>query len=143
MSRKPFLLFHIFFNFSSDVYNIFYTGLSQQHYPEDITHDDYQLSTKPIRQKRLEIKKMMVSEDITHDDDQLPTKTIQDHEDDGIMEKESLFEDITHDDDQISTKTAQGHDNDGIMETEEDFDEKQSLSEDIVCYILYLIVGVL
>ena len=47
--------------------------------------------------------KMMVSEDITHDDDQLSTKTTQD---DGIMEKESLF-------------------------------------EDIVCYILYLIVGVL
>ena len=48
--------------------------------------------------------KMMVSEDITHDDDQLSTKTNQDHEDDGIMEKESLFEDITHDDDQLSTK---------------------------------------
>ena len=51
--------------------------------PEDITHDEYQLSTKPIRQKRLEIMKMMVSEDITHDD-QLSTKTSQDHEDDGI-----------------------------------------------------------
>ena len=49
-------------------------GLSQQHYPEDITHDDDQLSTKPIR---LEIMKMMVSEDITHDDDQLSTKPIQ------------------------------------------------------------------
>ena len=48
--------------------------------------------------------KMMASEDITHDDDQLSTKTTQDHEDDGIMEKESLFEDITHDDDQLSTK---------------------------------------
>ena len=57
--------------------------------------------------------KMMVSEDITHDDDQLSTKTIQDHEDDGIMEKESLFEDITHDDE-----------DDGIM-------EKESLFEDI------------
>ena len=68
---------------------------------------------------------MMVSEDITHDDDQLSTKTIQDHEDDGIMEKESLFEDITDDDDQLSTKTTQDHDNDGIMETEEDFDEKR------------------
>ena len=79
--------------------------------PEDITHDDDQLSTKPIRRKRLEIKKMMVSEYITHDDDQLSSKTTQDHEDDGIME------------------------------TEEDFEEKQSLFEDIVCYILYLIVG--
>ena len=59
--------------------------------PEDITHDDEQLSTKPIRQKRLEIKKMMVSEDITHDDGQLSTKTTQDHEDDGIMEKESFI----------------------------------------------------
>ena len=43
-------------------------------------------------------------------------------------------EDITHDDD---------HEDDGIMETEEDFEEKESLFEDIVCYILYLIVGVL
>ena len=33
--------------------------------PEDITHVDDQLSTKPIRQKRVEIMKMMVSEDIT------------------------------------------------------------------------------
>ena len=33
--------------------------------PEDITHDDDQLSTKPVRQKRVEIMKMMVSEDIT------------------------------------------------------------------------------
>ena len=110
---------------------------------EDLTHDDDQLSTKPIRQKRLEIMKMMVSEDITHDDDQLSTKTTQDHEDDGIMEKESLFEDITHDDDQLSTKTTQDHEDDGIMETEEDFEKKESLFEDIVCYILYLIVGVL
>ena len=102
--------FFTFFNFSSDVYNKFHIGLSQQHYPEDITHDDDQLSTKPIR---LEIMKMMVSEDITHDDDQLSTKTTQDHEDDGIME------------------------------TEEDFEEKESWFEDIVCYILYSIVGVL
>ena len=80
---------------------------------EDITHDDDQLSTKPTQQKRLEIKKMMVSEDITHDDDQLSTKTTQDHEDDGIME------------------------------TEEDFEEEESLFEDIECYILYLIVTVL
>ena len=81
--------------------------------PEDITHDDDQLSTKPIRQKRLEIMKIMVSEDITHDDDQLSTKTTRDPEDDGIME------------------------------TEEDFEEDESLFEDIMCYILYLIVGVL
>ena len=62
---------------------------------------------------RFEIMKMMVSEDITHDDDQLSTKTTQDHEDDGIME------------------------------TEEDFEEEESLFEDIECYILYLIVTVL
>ena len=104
---------------------------------EDITHDDDQLSTKPIRQKRLEIMKMMVLEDITHDDDQLSTKTTQDHEDDDIMEKESLFEDITHDDDQLSTKTTQDHEDDGIMEIEEDFEEEESLFEDIECYILY------
>ena len=112
MSRKrpPFFTF---LNFSSEVYNKFHIGLSQQHYPEDFTHDDDHLSTKPIRQKRLKIMKMMVSEDITHDDDQTSTKTTQDHEDDGIME------------------------------TEEDFEEKESLFEDIVCYILYLIVDVL
>ena len=80
---------------------------------EDITHDDDQLSTKSTRRKRLGIMKMMVSEDITHDDDQLSTETTQDHEDDDIME------------------------------TEEDFEEKESLFEDIVCYIFYLIVGVL
>ena len=107
------------------------------------SHDVDQLSTKPIRQKRHEIKKMMVSEDITHDDDQLSTKTTQDHEDDGIMEKESLFEDITYDDGQLSTKTIQDHEDDGIMETEEDFEEEESLFEAIECYILYLIVGVL
>ena len=104
--------FHIF-NFSADVYNIFHTGLSQQHYPEDITHDDDQLSTKPIRQKQLEIMKMMASQDITHDDDQLSTETTRDREDDGIKE------------------------------TEEDFEEEESLFEDIVCYIFHLIVGVL
>ena len=86
--------------------------------------------------------KMMVSEDITHDDDQLSTKTIQDHEDGGIMKKESLFEDITHDY-QLSTKTTQDHEDDGIMETEEDFEEEESLFEDIVCYVLYLIVSVI
>ena len=56
--------------------------------PEDITHDDDQLSTKPIRRKQLEIMKMMVLEDITHDDDQLSTKTTPNHKDDGIMETE-------------------------------------------------------
>ena len=45
--------------------------------PEDITHDDDQLSTKPIRQKRLEIMKTMASEDITHDDGQISTKPIR------------------------------------------------------------------
>ena len=59
MSRKP-PPFLTIFNFSSDVYNKFYIGLSQQHYPEDITHDDDQLSTEPIRRKRLEIMKTMV-----------------------------------------------------------------------------------
>ena len=110
MSRKPppFLTFSISHqtyatNFTLDYHIRRIQQISQQYYPEDITHDDDQLSTKPIRQKRLEIMTMTVSEDITHDDDQLSTKTTQD---DGIMEKESLF-------------------------------------EDIVCYILYLIVGVL
>ena len=64
MNRKP-PPFFSFFNFTSDVYNIFHTGLSQQHYPEST-----------------------IFEDITHDDDQLSTKTTQDHEDDGIMETE-------------------------------------------------------
>ena len=138
MSRKQFLPFFTFFNFSSDVYNKFHIELSHQYYPEDITHDDDdQLSTKPIRQKRLEIMKMMVLEDITHDDDQLSTKMTQDHEDVGIMEKESLFEDITYDNGQLSTKTTQDHEDDGIMETEEDFEEEESLFEDIECYILY------
>ena len=54
-----------------------------------------------------------------------------------------VSEDITHDDDQLSKKTTQDHEDDGIMETEEDFDEKRDLFEDIVRYILYLIVGVL
>ena len=59
--------------------------------PEDITHDDDELSTKPIRQKRLEIKKMMVSEDITHDDDQLSTETTQDHGNKKILRKKREF----------------------------------------------------
>ena len=57
--------------------------------------------------------------------------------------KMMVSEDITHDDDQLSTKTTQDHEDGSIMETEEDFEEKESLFEDIVCYILYLIVGVL
>ena len=80
---------------------------------------------------------MMVSEDITHDDGQLSTKTTQDHEDDGIIEKESLFEDITHDDDQLSTKTTQDHEDYGIMGTKEDIEEEESFFEDIMCYVLY------
>ena len=54
-----------------------------------------------------------------------------------------VSEDITHDDDQLSTKTTRDHEDDVIMETEENFEEKESLFEDFVCYILYLIVGVL
>ena len=57
--------------------------------------------------------------------------------------KMMVSEDITHDDDQLSTKTIQDHEDGGIMETEEDCEEEESLFEDIVCYILYLIVGVL
>ena len=68
MSREP-PPFFTFFNFSSDVYNKFHIGLSQQHYPEST-----------------------IFEDITHDDDQLSTKTTQDHEDDSIMETEEDFE---------------------------------------------------
>ena len=40
-------------------------------------------------------------------------------------------------------ETTQDHEDDGIMVTEEDFEEEESLFEDIVCYILYLFVGVL
>ena len=93
MSRKS-PPFFTFFNFSSDVYNKFYIGLSRQHYPEDITHDDDQLSTKPHTTKTTRDQKishtMMInyprnpydkndsrSEDITHDDDQLSTKPIR------------------------------------------------------------------
>ena len=81
MSRKPppFLTFS-HWTITSDVYNKFHIELSQQYYPEDITHDDNQLSTKPIRQKRLEIMKMTVSEDITHDDDQLSTKPYEEND---------------------------------------------------------------
>ena len=76
--------------------------------------------------------KMMVSEDITHDDDQLSTKTTQDHEDDGIMEKESLFEDITHDDDQLSTKTTQDHEN------RRRFLRKKRVYSKISCVMFYI-----
>ena len=41
-----------------------------------------------------------------------------------------------------TTETTRDHEDYGIMETESDFEE-ESLFEDIVCYILYLIVGVL
>ena len=82
---------------------------------EGITHDDDQLSTKPIRQKRLEIKKMVASEDITHDDDQLSTKPIRQKRLE--IKKMVASEDITHDDDQLSTKTTQNREDDGIMET--------------------------
>ena len=40
-------------------------------------------------------------------------------------------------------ETTRDHEDEGIMETEEDFEKKESLFEDNVCYILYLIVGVL
>ena len=39
-------------------------------------------------------------------------------------------------------KRTRDHEDDGIMETEGDFQE-ESLFEDIVCYVLYLIVGVI
>ena len=76
MSRKqpPFFTFSI----SHQTYTTNFTlDYHSSITPEDITHDDDQLSMKPIRQKRLEIMKMMVSEDITHDDDQLSTEPIR------------------------------------------------------------------
>ena len=57
--------------------------------------------------------------------------------------KMMVSEDITHGGDQLSTKTTRDHRDDGIMETEEDFEEKESLFEDIVCYVFYLIVSVI
>ena len=57
--------------------------------------------------------------------------------------KMMVSEDITHDGDQLSTKTTQDHEDDGIMETEEDFEEKEELFDNVMCYIFYLIVGVL
>ena len=130
MSRKPppFLTFSI----SHQTYTTNFTLNYHNSITQKISH------TKPIRQKRLEIMKMMVSEDITHDDDQLSTESTR-RKRLGIM-KMMVSEDITHDDDQLSTKTTQDH---NIVETEEDFEEKESLFEDIVCYIFYLIVGVL
>ena len=105
MSRKP-LPFFTFFNFSSDEYNKFHIGLSQQHYPEDITHDD----------------------------DQLSTKTTRDREDDGIRRYHTRWWSTIHE--THTMKTTQDHEDDGIMETEEDFEEKESLFEDIMCHIL-------
>ena len=132
MSRKP----PPFSTFSISHWTITTADMNTYIYiPEDITHDDDQLSTKPLRQKRVEIMKMMVSEDITHDDDQLSTKPIRQKRLE-IM-KMMVSEDITHDDDQLSTKTTQDHEDDGIIETEEDFEEEESLFEDIVCYISY------
>ena len=98
MSGKP-PPFFTFFNFSSDVYNIFHIGLSQQHYPESTIFEDM---------RRLSHKMMINYPRNTYD-----KKTTRDHEDDGIMG------------------------------TEEDFEEEQSLFEDIVCYVLYLIVSVI
>ena len=80
---------------------------------------------------------------IPHDDYQLSMKTIWDHEDDGI----------THDDDQLSTKTIQRNRLE-IMKMmvswkqsnnrrEKDCEEEESFFEDIVSYILYLILGLL
>ena len=51
--------------------------------------------------------------------------------------KTVVSEDITHDDDQLSMKTTQDREDDGIMATEEDFEEEESLFEDIVCYNLH------
>ena len=52
---------------------------------------------------------------------------------------------ISHDDDQLSTKPKRrkrrDQEDDGIMERQ--IFEGESLFEDIVCYVLYLIVGVL
>ena len=87
MSKKP-PPFFLQFSISHQTYTTNFT--LDYHYcnTQKISDDDDQLSTYPIRRKRLKIMKMMVSEDITHDDDQLSTKTIQDHEDGGIMETE-------------------------------------------------------
>ena len=51
--------------------------------------------------------------------------------------KMMVSEDITQDDDQLSTKTTRDHEDDGIFGTEGDYEEEESLFEDIVCYILY------
>ena len=57
--------------------------------------------------------------------------------------KVMVSEDITHDDDQLTMKTTEDREDDGIMATEEDFEEDESLFEDIVCYVLCLIVNVI
>ena len=41
-----------------------------------------------------------------------------------------------------TTKTIRDHEDDGILEREGDFEE-ESLFEDIVCYVIYLILGVI
>ena len=73
---------------------------------------------------------------ISHDDYQLSMKTTRDHEDDGI----------THDDDQLSTKPI-GRKRLEILKTmvswKQKIFEEESLFEDIVCYNLYLIIGML
>ena len=101
--------FFTFFNLLSDVHNENHHLPPSSHwtittalprinhtprYEKNITHDDYQLPTKPIQRKRLEIMNMTVS-----------WKRFNNR-------------------------------------TEGDFEE-ECLVEDIVCYILYLIVGVL
>ena len=106
--KKP-PTFFIFFNFTSDVHNknhqlppnsqwIITTALPRidhiQRYEKNTTHDDYQLSTKPLQRKSLEIIKTTVSW-------KLFNNRIE-----GEFEEESLF-------------------------------------EDIVCFVLYLIVGVI
>ena len=91
MSRKPPSFFHIFQFLIRRIQQISHWTITAalprinhiRRYEKNITHDDDQLSMKPIRRKRLE-----------------------------------------------------------IMETEAEFEEKESLFEDIVCYILYLIFGV-
>ena len=99
MSRKTTTIFHVFQIHIRRTQPISHWTLTTalprsshiRRYEKNITHDDAQLSMKPIRQKRLEIMKRMVS----------------------------------------------------WNRTEEDCEEEESLFEDIVCYILSLIVGVL
>ena len=60
-----------------------------------------------------------------------------------LRKKKRVYSKTSHDDDKLCTKTTRDHEDDGIVETEEDFEEDESLFEDIMCYNLYLIVGVL